>query len=203
MPDNNRRRKPPHQDDSNAIDRLAMLRYCASGLIAGGAGVTLTMLLTGIKIYAHSYVALQVLSALLLAGCLYFLRSAVRWMGLPIPRRLTVLAVVFLAYQVWIAAVGPPEHVVKAFSSGWWSLVVRAVMTTFFGAGFRFFAEMEMDDLQFGLDHGLGVLQPIPGHEPEATVANHRPRRRRERLVFGLVVLAILRSISRADRRRF
>jgi hypothetical protein len=82
-----------------AIDRLALVRYFASGLIAGGAGVTLTLVLTGIDIRPQSYIALGALNVLLLAGCLYFLRSAVSLMGYPVPRALTVGGAVFLVYE--------------------------------------------------------------------------------------------------------
>ena len=40
-----KKRKEHPQDDVIAIDRLAIVRYFASGLIAGGAAVTLTLLL--------------------------------------------------------------------------------------------------------------------------------------------------------------
>lgn len=149
-----RRVKPEHpQDEVNAVDRLALLRYFASGLIAGGAGVTLTMLLAGIDIHPQSYVALGSLNVGLLAGCLYFTRSGLRWMGLPVPRTLMVAALVFLIYQLVSGVVIHPNHLVHAFSNEWWQLFGRAVIATVFGAAFRFWAEMEIDDLEFGLDH--------------------------------------------------
>jgi len=131
--------------------------------------VTLTMVLTAIDIHPQSYIALGLLNVLLLAGSLYFLRSAVRWMGLPFPHTLTAGAIIFLVYQLWDSVIVHPEHLVQAFSGNWWGLVVRAAFTTILGAGFRFWAEMEMDDLQYGLDHGLGVKQLPPGYEePDA-----------------------------------
>jgi hypothetical protein len=55
-----------------------------------------------------------------------------------------------------------PEQLVRAFSGEWWLLVVRAAFALFLGAGFRFWAEMEMDDLQYGLDHGLASSNSRP-----------------------------------------
>jgi hypothetical protein len=141
------------KDYVNAIDRLALLRYFASGLIAGGAGVTLTMILSGTNIHPQSFIALGCLNILLLTGTLYFLRSGVRWMGIPFPRFLTVGFVIFLLYQVVSSILIHPMYTIVAFTSQWWGLVIRAVITTFFGAAFRFWAEMEIDDLEFGLEH--------------------------------------------------
>jgi hypothetical protein len=192
-------RKQP-QDDVNAIDRLALLRYFASGQIAGGAGVTLTLLLTAINVHTQSYIALGVLNALLLSGCFYFLYSALRWMGFPIPWGLIVPSAIFLVYQVWSGVIVHPEHLVKAFSDDWWALVGRAVFATIIGAGFRFVVEMEMDDLQYGLDHGLGVKQLRPGYEQtKARGTESEGRAPNARGIGGLIglvlVLVVLRQI--------
>ncbi|MGN6373190.1 MAG: hypothetical protein ACTHM1_09400 [Solirubrobacteraceae bacterium] len=154
------------------------MRYFASGLIAGGAGVTLTLLLTATAVHWQSYTAFGILNVLLLFGCLYFLRSAVRWMGFPVPWWLIVVTVGFLANEIWHGVISHPEHLVRAFAGEWWGLVVRAVVTTFLGAGFRYVVEMEMDDLQYGLDHGRGVKQGAWPSETRAKGGRPSPGKR-------------------------
>lgn len=191
-----RARRPQLHDDVIAADRFALLRYFASGLIAGGAGVTLTLLLSAIRIHPASYVALGALQAALLGGCLYFLRSATRWMGIPVPRWLTLVFAFAFLWQILTGVVEHPAHTVLAFSSSWWGLVGRAVIATVFGAGFRFFAEMEIDDLQFGLDHGLGVVQELSG-APQAADEADEPadRLNTSRLVATGILVVILRRV--------
>lgn len=146
-------------DDAIAIDRLNLVRYCASGLVAGGAGVTLTMLLTGLTVQPQSVVALRVLGTLLLASGLAFIRRAVIWTGLAVPRKLTAWTAAILVYQLVSATIVRPEHAAKGFSGGWWELLGQAVFTTFIGAALRYWAEMEIDDLQYGFDHGMATVQ--------------------------------------------
>ena len=114
----------------------------------------------------QSVVALRVLGVLLLAGSLGFIRRAVIWMGLAVPRTLTAWIAAILVYLLVDATIAGPRHAAKGFSGGWWQLVGQAAFTTFIGAALRYWAEMEIDDLQYGFDQGMATVQSVGG-EPD------------------------------------
>jgi hypothetical protein len=117
------------------------------------------MVLTGLTVQPQSVVALRVLGTLLLAGSLAFIRRAVIWMGIAVPRKLTAWTAAILVYQLVSATIARPEHAAKGFSGDWWQLLGQAAFTTFIGAALRYWAEMEIDDLQYGFDHGVATVQ--------------------------------------------
>ena len=148
-------------DDAIAMDRLHQARYFASGLVAGGAGTTLTMLLTAVTMHPASVVALRAIGFVLLGGCLASIRSAMIWGGLAVPRIPSLAFGGFLIYLLVTTSISAPEHAAKGFSAGWWELFAQAVVATVIGAVLRYFCEMEFDDFQYGFDHGLSTVQGV------------------------------------------
>lgn len=148
-------------DDAIAMQRFALMRYFASGLIAGGAGVTLTMLLGATTIYPQSYSALGCIDIFMTAGCIYYFYSGCKWMGLPPGKSTKIFSLLGIAYMLLHTLFSHPSHKVLAFSGFWWSLVVTALITIIIGATFRYLAELEIEDLQYGFDHGTATVTDI------------------------------------------
>lgn len=120
-------------------------RNFASALVAGGAGVVLTMVLSDQGIGTETYVALQVLFALLLTGVAVSLQRAARRAGRTPPRRDLVYAtglvmmgslgvsLLGVAYGGWtwpLASQGVP----------WWLFVGEGLLAAFVGGTMRFAA---------------------------------------------------------------
>jgi len=143
------------------MDRFHQARYFASGLVAGGAGTTLTMLLTALTMHPASVIALRAFGFLLLGGCLASIRSAMIWGGLAVPRLPSLGFGAFLVYLLVTTSISAPEHAAKGFSAGWWELFAQATVATVIGAVLRYFCEMEIDDFQYGFDHGLNTVQGV------------------------------------------
>jgi hypothetical protein len=153
-----KQRKEHGVDDPIAEQQFAIARYFASGLIAGGSGVILAMLLSGINIKPASFIALGILDLLLTIGCIYFYFDAVKWMGIKVSKIVYVFAYGGITYQALTSLIAHPQHTIIAFTDYWWSLFVRAVITVIIGCFFRFSAELEIDDLQYGLDHDMAAI---------------------------------------------
>ena len=83
-------------DDAIALQQLQAARYFASGLVAGGAGITLTMLLTALTLRPASIIALRALGIVLLVGCFWFLRSGLIYQGLAVGRLATAGTAAYL-----------------------------------------------------------------------------------------------------------
>lgn len=133
-------------DEFIGVFLLKVSRYFSSGLIAGGAAVMLTMLLSAINIHTQSLKVLDILFAFLFTGSFVFF-SFGRYLisSIPFPRLFLLLTAFLISYQVYSAFHVPTQHPINAFTTLWWNLFSQAFIATIIGSTFRFWADFRID----------------------------------------------------------